>query len=305
VVGSGVCGLTISHTLRERGQSVLLLDKGSRPGGRLASRPLGGKLLNASVAAVIARDDEVIVEIARRTGANFEAPADRGGHREWVFARPASDIAAAWATGAVVQSNFVTHLDVKRTGLIQVVPHGTGDPIATRKVVLTAPMPQSAEILRLSGVDVPPALASVTYERRDVLLCVVAGTEEGERFPETSEALDLVRLRHRDDSGLVWLELLSTSRWSDSHANVDTNFAHAALLLELRRLHPGARVLRSTLKRWRYANASITVADATFAASQSAPGLYLAGDAFGPEREHHSGIARAVRSGLDVAAALA
>lgn len=306
VVGAGVCGLTIAHTLKARGQSVLLLDKGSRPGGRLASRPLGGMLLNTSVASVTTYDDDVIAEIGRRTGAKFTRVASSDWDSQWVFTEPAGDIATTWAAGAVVQRTFVTHLDVQDNGLIHVVPHGTGDPIAAEQVVLTAPMPQSAEILRLSGVDVTPPLAAVAYERRDVLLCVVVGPEKSEHFLDESAVIDLIRMRHRDDTGLVWLELFANSQWSAMNANVDANFAHALLLHELRRLYPGARVMNSDLKRWRYSNARYTVPNFTFDADQGAPGIYLAGDAFGLERdvEHPTGLARAVRSGLDVAAAL-
>lgn len=310
VVGAGVCGLTIAHSLREHGRSVLLLDKGSRPGGRVASRPLGGMLLNASVANVLADDDEVIAEITRRTGAVF-SPVTGGsnggeGLREWDFVQPAGDIAKLWAQGAVIQRTFVTHIDVQTNGLLHVVPHGTGDPIAAERVVLTAPLPQSAEILRLSGVDVTAPLAGVTYERRDVLLCVVVGPEEDEHFLHESTVIDLIRLRHRDDTGLIWLELFANSQWSAINANVDANFAHALLLRELRCLYPGARVTNSDLKRWRYSNARSTVPNSSFDADQGAPGIFVAGDGFGLVREDQpTGIMRAVRSGLDVAAALA
>ena len=305
VVGSGVCGLTIAHTLRERGRSVLLLDKGSRPGGRVASRPLGGMLLNASVANVIAEDAEVIQEISRRTGATFTRVADSEWNSEWNFLEPAGDVATHWAAGAVIQRTFVTHFETQQNGLIHVVPHGTGDPIAAEQVVLTAPLPQSAEILRLSGIDITSPLTGVLYERRDLLLCVVVGPEESEHFLDESEVIDLIRMRHRDDTGLVWLELFANSQWSAMHANVDANFAHAALLHELRRLYPGARVMNSELKRWRYANSQFTVPNLTFDADQGGPGVFLAGDGFGLLREHPNGIERAVRSGLDVAAALA
>lgn len=321
VVGAGVCGLTIARTLQEAGRSVLLLDKGSRPGGRLAGRPLGGVLLNPSVDTVRSHDAEVTREITCRTGARF-AP-ETAGHADWRFEEPAGDIAKRWAAGTTLRRTFVTHLVVQDSGLIHVVPHASGEPFGARAVVLTAPVPQSMQILRGSGLAAAPPLLSVAYDRRAVLLCVVDGVAAGVAAGDLAsvaagdlaghlagrstpdDVIEAIRVRHRDDAGRVWLEVFASPRWTEATWESDATFSQAELLSELVRLLPGARVVDSELKRWRYANAMGSVSDATFFRSADQPAIFVAGDGFGRLHGHPSGVSRAVRSGLDVARTLA
>ena len=41
IVGAGMAGLTAAHSLREAGADSILLDKGRKPGGRMATRSVG------------------------------------------------------------------------------------------------------------------------------------------------------------------------------------------------------------------------------------------------------------------------
>ncbi|TFC52221.1 FAD-dependent oxidoreductase [Cryobacterium sp. TMT1-21] len=302
VVGSGVCGLTIAHNLQEHGRSVLLLDKGSRPGGRLASRPLAGALLNPAADTVVTHDAHVMREIARRTEAEFAAEPDHGAR--WRFAASAGDVARTWAAGTTLQRTFVTQIEVADSGLLRVVPHASGDPVICQAVVLTPPVPQSVQILRTSHLRVSAALAEVGYDKRAVLLCVLRGDVGGELASHESTLVDAIRVRRRDDSGLVWLEVFATPHWSESTWNLDANFVHSALLVEMKRLFPGAHAVDSELKRWRYANAVAALPGAGFDQSQDHPGIFVAGDGFGSVDGHPAGVSRAVRSGLDVVRAL-
>ncbi|TFC99496.1 hypothetical protein E3T28_09150 [Cryobacterium sinapicolor] len=309
VVGAGVCGLTITRNLQDAGRSALLLDKGSRPGGRLTGRPLGGVLLNPSVDTVRSHDPEVTQEIMLRTGARFTPVTE--GCEDWAFDQPAGDIAERWAGGTTLRRTFVTHLVVQESGLIHVVPHGSGEPIGGRAVVLTAPVPQSVQILRGSGLFVAPELHEVTYDERAVLLCVVdgvaAGVEAGHLAGRSAPdgIIETIRVRHRDDAGRVWLEVFATPLWSEATWEADATFSQADLLAALIRLLPGAGVVDSELKRWRYANAVGSGPGTTFYRSADQPGILVAGDGCGLLHGHPSGVARAVRSGLDVAKALA
>ena len=325
VVGAGVCGLTIARNLQDAGRAVLLLDKGSRPGGRLAGRPLGGTLLTPSVDTVRSHDAEVTREIIRRTGARFTPVTED--HADWIFEEPAGDIATRWAAGTMLMRTFVTHIAVQDSGLIHVVPHASGAPFAGRAVVLTAPVPQSLQILRSSGLAVASALLDVAYDKRAVLLCVGDGVGDGVgeglgnglgngvgdgvgadhrgNRRASDGVIDAVRVRHRDDAGRVWLEVFASPQWSEATWDADATFSQAALLAELIRLRPGLRVVDSELKRWRYANAVGAVSDATFSRSEDQPAIFVAGDGFGRRHGHPSGVSRAVRSGLDVARVLA
>ncbi|MBC7443119.1 MAG: hypothetical protein H7311_11510, partial [Ramlibacter sp.] len=185
-----------------------------------------------------------------------------------------------------------------------VVPHASGEPLTCQALVLTAPVPQSVQILRTSHVTVNPALAEVTYDKRAVLLCVVRGDVGGEVEDHASTLIDAIRVRRRDDSGQVWLEVFATPHWSESTWNLDANFIHSALLIEIRRMFPGTHTVDSELKRWRYANAVTALPEAGFDQSRDHPGIFVAGDGFGSLDGHPAGISRAVRSGLDVVRAL-
>jgi predicted NAD/FAD-dependent oxidoreductase len=312
VVGAGVTGLTLAHQLQNRGHSVLLLDKGSRPGGRLASRPFNGQLVNPAAESVLVRDPEVSAEISRRTGAEFlaaTAAAAPGAETQWEFNAPAGEIAKRWAVGTEQRKCFVTRLDVLPTGLIHVVAQASGEAIAARTVVLTAPVPQSIHILQNSELTVSPELNTVSYDRRAVLLCTVDGFLPGSAEPLAAgpldtAVLDWVRVRHQDDSGRSWLEVFATTAWSEATWNDDLNLSQMTLLAGLHRLHPEAHVLDSELKRWRYANA-VTTAETAWHQVPGTAQVYLAGDGFSGARSHASGVSRAVRSGLDLAAELA
>lgn len=302
VVGAGVTGLTVAHQLQSSGQSVLLLDKGSRPGGRLSSRPFAGKLLNPAAESVLVRDPQVQAEISRRTGAEFLAAPGAGAEAEWTFAASAGEIAKKWAVGTEQRKRFITRLDVAPTGLIHVVAQASGEVIAARIVVLTAPVPQSIHILQNSSLTVSPELASVAYDRRAVLLCTVDGYLPGSEEHQQS-VIEWVRVRHQDESGRSWLEVFATAAWSEATWNDDLNLSQMTLLAELNRRYPEARVHDSELKRWRYANAVIT-AEMPWHQVPGTPGVYLAGDGFSGTPGHPSGVSRAVRSGLDLSAEL-
>jgi renalase len=314
IIGAGVTGLTLAHHLQEGGRSVLLLDKGSRPGGRLASRPLAGVLLNPAAESVLVRDLDVQHEISRRTGAVFDpvALSPRGEGALYTFTASAGEIAKRWAAGTDQRTCFVTQLEKADSGVLQVIPQGSGTPITAQSVVLTAPIPQSVQLLRNSGLAVNPALAAVGYDRRTVLLAVVHGPGMASEFESgrlaESSLIESIRVRYQDGTGQIWLEVFATAAWSDTTWEQDVNLSQMMMLAELHRLVPEARTQTSELKRWRYANA-VSCVGATWHQVPGPSAIYLAGDGFagdGFTGDQHqlSGISRAVRSGLDLAAAL-
>ena len=72
VVGAGMAGLAAARHLRQAGCQVLLVDKGRRPGGRLATRSLGSGVFDHGAQYFTARDPY------------FQQRVDRWEHAGWV-----------------------------------------------------------------------------------------------------------------------------------------------------------------------------------------------------------------------------
>ena len=302
VIGAGACGLTVARRIVDEGGSVVVIDKGSRPGGRLASRKVGGHVVDTAASAVTIADPGIRDVLERWAGARFGAggahEGQPGGPMIWTFDVPASDVAARWASDLDRRTGFVTHLAVVDGG-VAVTMNGAGDIIVAGRVVLTAPAPQAVGILTDSSLPLPDGLAAATYDHE---LLVVAHVNPPADRPTavTSPAF----------SGLTWGTpndptapvLIARVAHDVAEATVceDANLTHGRLLVELARVVPGLKVHTSDLKRWRYARPVRTVPGPGFAVVGEPEVIAVAGDTFGDD-DGTDGVERAVRSGLAVA----
>jgi renalase len=80
IVGAGIGGLLAAHELRARGHDVLLVDKGHRPGGRLATRRVDDATFDTGAQFLTVRDPRVAAHLA--------AWLDAGVAREWFRGSP-------------------------------------------------------------------------------------------------------------------------------------------------------------------------------------------------------------------------
>jgi predicted NAD/FAD-dependent oxidoreductase len=132
IVGAGVCGLTAARILQDAGLRVCLVDKASRPGGRLSSRNLGGVEVN--------------------TGPPSFDHLGPGSARE---------VALAMARGLDIRRGLVTHLEPEA-----LVLYGQ-QRLSARHIIVTAPVPQSRLLLERSGITCD---THVNYDRVQELI---------------------------------------------------------------------------------------------------------------------------------------
>lgn len=324
VIGAGACGLTVARGLAAAGRSVILLDKGSRPGGRLACRRVGDVVVDTGATGVDTDDDLVIDELGRHCGAAFDASGD--GARHWSFDRPANEVAARWLGGTTLRHALVTHLERGGDGTLAVCANASAEPVAAqqavvarqpvaaqqavvarqpvlaRQVVLTAPAPQSRAILERSGLAANGVLASISYDPA-ILLAAALDTALPPDGVEPDPSSPIASLR-ATGWGSSTPRVVATTRtdWATASLDGEQSELTAELLLHLHRLVPDVRVVAHDLKVWRYAHAAGTVAGDRFVHCEDEPSVLVAGDGFGPPGDRRSGIPRAVRSGLAVAA---
>jgi renalase len=306
VVGSGVAGLTAARVLTAGGHAVLVVDKGRRPGGRLATAEFadGGRADHGAQFLTVrspelAADldgwlaDGVVHEWCRGFGAD-------DGHPRYAGTGGMAVLAARLAAGLDVrQSTRVAAVEPGDDGWVVRWPAGHGTPadsVTADAVVLTCPVPQSAALLGGAAdvpvVDYDPTLSLVIALDGPPVVPVPGGVRLADD-PVWSWVADN-RAKGTSPVPTVTLHTtvaVATARWDEDSVALTADLVAAA--------GPwlgGARVVGARLHRWRYAT---PVRPWPARCLEVAPGAYVAGDAFGGPR-----VEGAYLSGRAVAAAV-
>lgn len=313
IIGAGMAGLVAARELAATGKDVVVLDKGRGVGGRLATRRIGVEAANGEVDGAPALLDHGAPTVDDAT--RDELVARYGG---WPTDRGISAVAKHLAVGLDVRLSY----RVERVGVHDgawriegVGPDGRFEPLLASSLLVTAPIPQTLELLAASGIELDGAvdatLRSVRYDPCIVVLAVLDGPSglvaDGVRRP-TSDPVELV-VDHQlaGASPLPAITVRASpsageALWSAPDDEVVARLLEGAAL--------GARVVDGTAQvhRWRYARVAEPVR-ATHLVAAKDPLLVLAGDAFvgadgRVDGSHVSDLGVAYRSGLAAAAAL-
>lgn len=315
VVGAGLSGLLAARALQAEGRRVVVLDKGRSPGGRLATRRIGGAALDHGAQFFTVRTPELAVLVEEWTDAGVVREWCRGfagrtdGHPRYVTTGGMNALAKHLAVGLDVRTgHLVTAVHPAADGL-RVRLDGTGEAeLPGDAVVLTAPVPQSLALCQAGGLDlgeVGRALDAIEYDPTLALLVVLdrasavpppggVQPEEGifswvgDNQAKGVSAEPAITLHVRPD--------VSRRRYDDPD-----EVLRADLLAAAQPWLGDAAVRDAQVKRWRYATPVTLFADTTAVVRippTRAP-LVFAGDAFAGPR-----VEGAARSGLAAAAAV-
>ena len=181
VVGAGLAGLTAARSLSAGGHEVLVLDKGRSPGGRMATRRIGGATLDHGAQFFTVRGDAFAAQVAAweadgvvRVWCHGFTPEGDGFPR-YVGTRGMNAIAKHMAIGLDVRCGAMVFA-IRRAGRGShgwevVVDDGTVH--RADAVVSTCPLPQTFSLLFEAGVDFPRELVADDYDRTIALLAVL------------------------------------------------------------------------------------------------------------------------------------
>jgi predicted NAD/FAD-dependent oxidoreductase len=164
VVGAGISGVSCARVLADAGLPVVVLDRGRRPGGRMARWTRDGRAVDVGAAYLTVRDPDF--------GAVAESWATRG------LAHPWTDSFTIWRDGRVEQEqdgpvrwaaeqglrslvdDLAHGLDVRSGVDVTAVGAGpTVDGQPVRAVVLAMPDPQARDLLGSDVAEVADGLA--------------------------------------------------------------------------------------------------------------------------------------------------
>jgi predicted NAD/FAD-dependent oxidoreductase len=308
VVGAGIAGLTAARTLVEAGFAVLVVDKGRSVGGRLATRRIGGARLDHGAQFFTVRTDEfgAVVARAERAGVVHEwcrgFSPDGDGYPRYAARNGLNHLGKYLAEGLDVTLD--TRIDAAEVSAGRWHLRSDADRFAADAVVLTAPMPQSLDLLDAGGIDLETDLRNrldaVAYHPTLALLVVLDGNP-GLPPPGGVQLTDgpFSFIADNEAKGASAEHAItfhvsperSTRRWND-----DDDRLRADLLTLARPWLGDAEPTEVQLKRWRYAQPVAPATHAFEATVIDGAPLAFAGDAFAGAR-----VEGAFLSGLAVA----
>ena len=307
VIGAGMAGLTAARLIGAGGHDVTVLDKGRRPGGRMATRQLdGGASADHGAQFFTVRTEEFAAVVAGWLADGTVREWCRGfssddGHPRFAAAHGMAELAARMCVGLDVRASV--HVDsVRSAGRRWMVswpatPRGPGGAIEADIVVLTPPIPQSAALV--AGVV---ALPEGNYEPMISLLVALDDRPAvshpggiqfdddptwswiGDTVVKGVSALPAVTLHTRAD--------VAVARWDE-----DDEVLREDLLLAAAPWLGAAKIIDVHMHRWRYATPVGSHPERCL--SKADGRLVFAGDAFGGPR-----IEGAFLSGRAAAAAV-
>jgi predicted NAD/FAD-dependent oxidoreductase len=308
VVGAGLAGLMAGRSLIEAGHEVVLFDKGRSPGGRMATRRIGGARLDHGAQFFTVRTDQLqqhvdgwiadglVYEWCRgfsTVGDGFPRYAVHGGMNA---------LAKHLAAGLEVRCPSLVFSLHRRTGAHPwEVKLDDGTVSSHDALVVTCPLPQTFSLLMTAQVAMPEVLWRTDYDRTLSLLLVL-DRDSGVPMPGGVQGVEPFTFigdnRQKGISDVPAITVHADPAWSDAHWADEHAIASAALLAEVQPYLGEASVVASQLKRWRFATPRSIWPDAHWS-PESMTNLAVAGDAFAGPR-----VEGAALSGLSAAAAL-
>ena len=305
VIGAGLSGLLVARQRLSHGEKVLVVEKSRGLGGRMATK----------------RIDEIVLD----QGAQFftaRSPAFQAIVDEWVEA----GVAARWPgsnhrfVGQPSMTGIAKHLaiglNVKREAKITAVRRIGGNwevdveeqpTITAKRLVMTAPVPQSLSLLAAGGVQLPNAdaesLTQLVFHRCLSLLILLDGPSA---VPVEGVTASNGPLRWVADNGKKGVGAKSPGAIT-VHASPDFSATHymdddaqvAKLLLPfVRQWFGGSKELSVVLHRWKFSEPVTQYSHPCLWLPEL--GLGMAGDAFGGPKMEGAAL-----SGLALAEVLA
>ncbi|MDA3040746.1 MAG: FAD-dependent oxidoreductase [Actinomycetota bacterium] len=302
IVGAGLSGLVAAEQLASSGHRVLVTERGSSPGGRLATRRIGAAFVDHGAQFFTVRSDRFRTDVDAWIEAGVVDEWCQGFDKVDGFPRYRADggmsALARHLAERAVRAGATVATKVRTTAVIRGAvdwtlthDHWVREPDEVDAVLLTAPMPESLALLAAGGVKpADPALADITYHRCLALLATVdpAATftlpEAGATQQPADPAFSFIADNHRKGISPVpaltfhTAHALSAELWDASDKDVTARLvpsAAAAVGLE------PSDFVDVQLKKWRFTGPVIPWPDRyAVAAGQPRPVL-LAGDAFG------------------------
>jgi hypothetical protein len=297
VIGAGLAGLSAARLLAEH-HDVVVLDKGRRPGGRMATRRIGDATLDHGAQFITTHTAEFAAIVAEWTARGLAAPWFHGqvgphgvtatdGHTRFRGAPTMNAIAHHLAEGLDVRTATQVR-NIGRDGDGWRVTIGEHEHLAADALLLTPPVPQSLALLAAGVVSLDAgdiaALRAVEYDPCIAVLAVLpgegdAGLDEPGAVRPDDGVIEWMADNHRKGvSALPAVTIHTTPRFSRQHWESTDAIVVELAMTAAGLAHHGPPV-EVQVHRWMFAKPT-RLHPAPFVMARDLPPLCFAGDAF-------------------------
>ena len=292
IIGAGVAGLAAGRMAQQAGLKVMMIDKGRRVGGRVSTRRIDGFVFNHGAQFVTSQSSDFGDVLHAANTAGMATNWKIEDKKTVVIGTPMMRaIPLFLANDLPIQQNRRIARIIRKTDHIQCVD--TDDvPVTAKKVICTAPAPQTTVLL---ADDFPDLAATASHAAYAPCLTVMLGLADDEMLPKMPvkstqhdigwaicETARPAAAQHRPA-----LTIQADAAWSVAHKD-DTADSIIKQLIEKYQLATGCQissVLHAYAHRWLYAKVTTpSPADAIICQKN----LAIAGDWLGGARIEHA-----------------
>lgn len=311
IIGAGLSGLIAARELTAAGVEVIVLDKGRSPGGRLATRRIGGATLDHGAQFFTVRSPAFATQVddwqerglVHVWNHGFTTPdandADADGYPRYVATNGMNSLAKDLAVDVDVRCStmvFAIRRDIETGTVTVVIDDGTV--LDTDAVIVTTPLPQAFALMIDGNIELDEALFRTSYDRTIGLLVHLDGPSALPASGGVQNPDEVFSFIGDNAAKGVSAEPAVTFHanpvWSEAHWDDDNTALVEQLTAAAATWLGEAKIIERSLKKWRLATPRSIWPDPCWTTANGR--VVVAGDAFaGPKVEgaHNSGLAAA------------
>ena len=281
IVGAGLTGLNLARQLLAANQNleIEIVEKSKSCGGRMATRRMGQSRFDHGAQFIKPTAiSQALIDFWQRDNVLKKFPTEA--FQAYCGAFGMTQLAKKLTENVRVSYNRkVTGLSKSSAGWQVDIEQGAS--CAAKHVVLTAPLPQSLELLNKSDIPFDAALSAIKFSKAIVLLVQSeAALSLDWNYMENVDQ-NIFSMCSQQAKGLSVLHeytIVMQHHWSDEYFEKSDDEILQASKKLLQSKFAAQTLLSLDLKKWRFCQ-PVQIWTKPFENPQ--PGLFLAGDAFG------------------------
>ncbi len=267
IIGAGICGLHLGNKLLT---PSMILEKSQGLGGRIANRRIQD--LGFDHGAPYLKDDPLLKNLFQEQ----HLLQDIQEHGEGIFLKNSmTKLPKKMANDLLIKKSTKAELIYKSNQCWTVLTENKVE-FFGKSLVLTAPLPQSLELLSRSQIQYPQELNLISYTKALMALVILKGNTKPDLvYSEPIHSVLSMNDRDLHPRGFV---VRGTPEFSEKFFNEKDDVALEQLILCFKKgFSTNIEIEYQELKKWRYVN---PLSPLPCPYIEVAPGLFITGDAF-------------------------